>query len=176
MTFDEKIRVVSPANAQSILDAKKGEIDANIAAGRPSLFKMTAPLPALGRDSFFLAATDRINIFLKTYAVGDTGEIELHTHANEDHTFIVLQGSARFGDEKGNEFDLTTHEGILLPRGAFYKFFVTSDEPLVMIRIGSIVDPTKVRNTRVNERSQNFPGNSQQNSVAVAYLPNAHFV
>src|SRR5216117_3478865 len=68
------------------------------------------------------------------YASGD--ENGLHTHPNEDHTFIVLQGSARYYDADSGHTDVSKHERIMLPAGAYYWFEATSKDPLVLVRIG----------------------------------------
>src|SRR5882672_6575759 len=60
-------------------------------AKKPSFFKMRAQMLAKGRTNTPLARTDNMWAILKVYASG--GENGLHTHPNEDHTFIVLQGS-----------------------------------------------------------------------------------
>ena len=69
--------------------------DAGIAA---QTFRLRTPLLSAGRSHNILAsckaATGAMNIAIKCYAEG--GENEFHAHAREDHTFIVLQGRARF--------------------------------------------------------------------------------
>ena len=63
-----------------------------------SYFKMRTQLLSRGRSHTILAScssgNSAMNIAIKCYAGG--GENEFHTHATEDHTFIVLQGSALF--------------------------------------------------------------------------------
>ena len=41
-----------------------------------------------------MAASDKMWVVLKIYAAD--GENGLHPHPNEDHTFVVLQGEAKF--------------------------------------------------------------------------------
>ena len=65
-------------------------------AKKPSFFKMRAQMLDKGRTNTALARTENMWATLKVYASG--GENGLHTHPNEDHTFIVLQGSARYYD------------------------------------------------------------------------------
>ena len=74
-------------------------------------------------------------VVLKTYASG--GENELHAHPHEDHTFVILQGAAKFYGPNKEERIAKAGEGVLLPAGTFYWFHVTSDEQLVMLRIGA---------------------------------------
>src|SRR5207237_4424690 len=83
---------------------------------KPSFFKMRAQMLEKGRTNTALARTENMWATLKVYASG--GENGLHTHPNEDHVFIVLQGSARYYDADGGYTDVGKHEGIMLPAGA----------------------------------------------------------
>src|SRR3981189_1346088 len=96
-------------------------------AKKPSFFKMRAQLLDQGRTNTALARTENMWATLKVYASG--GENGLHTHPNEDHTFIVLQGSARYYDADGGHTDVGKHEGIMLPAGAHYWFEAISKGP-----------------------------------------------
>ena len=73
------------------------------------------------------------------------GENGLHMHPNEDHTFIVLQGSARYYDADGGYTDVDKHAGIMLPAGTYYWFEATSKEPLVLVRSAAGRRPRPVR-------------------------------
>jgi quercetin dioxygenase-like cupin family protein len=110
-------------------------VDAQIRHGVPSFFKLEAQLPTQGRTNIPLASSQSMWVVLKTYASG--GENELHAHPNEDHTFVILQGAAKFYGPNKEERIAQAGEGVLLPHGTFYWFHVTSDEPLVMLRIGA---------------------------------------
>ena len=77
---------------------------------KPAFFKMRAQLLEKGRTNTALARTENMWATLKVYASG--GENGLHTHPNEDHTFIVLQGSARYYDADGGHTDIGRHEEI----------------------------------------------------------------
>ena len=55
----------------------------------PSVFKVRAQMLEQGRTDTMLAATDNLTVRLKVYASG--GENELHTHTQEDHSFIILR-------------------------------------------------------------------------------------
>ena len=72
---------------------------------------------------------------VKVYAEG--GENELHSHRREEHCFVVLQGEATFYGPHGETRTIGKNEGVLVPHGTFYRFKATSDEPLVMARIGA---------------------------------------
>jgi mannose-6-phosphate isomerase-like protein (cupin superfamily) len=115
-------------------------VDSDVKA---QVFRLRTPLLSEGRSHTILASskadTGAMNIAIKCYAEG--GENEFHAHAKEDHTFIVLQGRARFFQPDQPARELGRNEGILLPAGAIYKFEVASDEPLVLLRIGNVWQP-----------------------------------
>jgi mannose-6-phosphate isomerase-like protein (cupin superfamily) len=140
---------------------------------KASFFKMRAQMLEQGRTNTPLARTDNMWATLKVYASG--GENGLHTHPNEDHTFIVLQGSARYYDADGNPTDVGTHEGIMLPAGAYYWFEATSQEPLVLVRVGCRAG-AKDAGARLNVRGEPMPGDSEENKrVPVVYREGEFF-
>ena len=110
-----------------------------------STFRLRTALLKKGRTHRILAATQNpqhsMNVAIKCYAEG--GENEFHTHAHEDHTFIVLQGRAIFHQPDGPDRALGRNEGILLPGGAFYKFEAVPGEPLVLLRVGNSYTPVE---------------------------------
>src|SRR5438045_9678965 len=83
-------------------------------------YKLRAQLLEQGRTNTLLARTDNMWATLKVYASG--GENGLHMHPHEDHTFVVLPGTARYYDADGGYTDLRRHERIMLPAGAPYGF------------------------------------------------------
>jgi mannose-6-phosphate isomerase-like protein (cupin superfamily) len=140
----------------------------------PTAFKLSAPLLDQGRMDTVLAATDNLTLRLKVYASG--GENELHAHPNEDHSFIVLQGSAQFHDGNGKLVRLGPNEGLMLPRGSMYWFAATSKEPLVMIRIGSPNQGLKGYAARTGRDGRTMTGDSAENkTVAVKVKEGARF-
>ena len=151
--------------------AAKRSVEAT--AKKASFFKMRAQMLEKGRTNTLLAKTDNMSAILKVYASG--GENGLHTHPNEDHTFIVLQGSARYYDADGGHVDIGRHEGIMLPAGAYYWFEATSKEPLVLVRVGCRVGPSDA-SARLNIRGEPMPGESKENKrVPVAYRDGEFF-
>jgi mannose-6-phosphate isomerase-like protein (cupin superfamily) len=109
------------------------------AAPKAQVFSLKTPLLSSGRTNVPVAGTDLLKLRVKVYAEG--GENGLHTHQDEDHAFIVLQGQATFHDENDTPTIVNQYEGILLPRGAFYYFQSTGDENLVLIRVGAGREP-----------------------------------
>ncbi len=127
----------------------------------PSFFHIRARLPKQGRTNQVLGASTCMNVVLKTYASG--GENELHAHANEDHLFVVLQGGARFYGPRDETRDVAKHDCVLIPAGAFYWFHATSEEPLVMLRVGAALDVNQDVLARVDIEGKPFGGYSAEN-------------
>jgi mannose-6-phosphate isomerase-like protein (cupin superfamily) len=145
-----------------------------MAAGKkPAFYKLRAQMLEQGRTNTPLARTDNMWATLKVYASG--GENGLHTHPNEDHTFVVLQGSARYYDADGKTTDVGRHEGIMLPAGAYYWFEATSREPLVLLRIGCRA-AARDTGARLNIHGEAMPGDSKENKrVPVVYRDGEFF-
>jgi mannose-6-phosphate isomerase-like protein (cupin superfamily) len=135
-------------------------------------YKCRAQLLKQGRTNTHLGATENLWATLKVYASG--GENGLHTHTNQDHTFLVLQGSARFYDENGKTTDVNKHEGIMLPAGAYYWFEATSKEELILFRIGCRTND-KDPGERININGDVMPGESAENKKGVIVYKDGEF-
>ena len=61
---------------------------------KPQFFSMRTQLVTDGRSVNPLAETENLWAWIKVYASG--GENTLHAHNNEDHMFVILQGTAIF--------------------------------------------------------------------------------
>jgi mannose-6-phosphate isomerase-like protein (cupin superfamily) len=141
---------------------------------QPSAFKVRAQLLDQGRTDTVLAASANLTLRLKVYASG--GENALHAHENEDHFFIILQGTADFFDPDGLLAALGPHEGIMLPKGQQYSFNATSAEPLVMLRIGSPNESVLGLEGRVGVDGAPMAGDSKANkTVERKFRPGAFF-
>lgn len=134
----------------------------------PSFFHIRARLPKQGRTNQVLAASSHMNVVLKTYASG--GENELHAHSNEDHVFVVLQGSATFFGPGGEERKVDRNDCVLLPAGAFYRFQSGDAEPLVLLRIGAAHDPQQDILARIGLDGLPFDGYSERNNEVPVVL------
>jgi len=126
---------------------------------RHQIYRVRTQLLSKGRSDYVLASTDLMTVRIKCYAQG--GEIVLHSHPGEDHTFIVLAGQARFFDKNGETAELSRNEGILLRRGTYYKFQSCGDEPLVLLRVGA--EKEKVPVNRIGLAGESLPGTSKAN-------------
>lgn len=126
----------------------------------PTTFGLKAQLLDQGRTMDLLAKTDLLHAHIKVYAEG--GENGLHTHDHEDHIFLVLGGEATFytGAEETQRV-VDKYEGILLPKGAFYRFESTGDENLILFRIGAQIPGTS--HDRTKPDGTPIPGDSPDN-------------
>jgi mannose-6-phosphate isomerase-like protein (cupin superfamily) len=107
-------------------------------APKPSFFALRARKLARGSTEEPLAIGKHLWLKIKVYGKG--GENNLHSHLNQDHSFIVLDGKARFHGPRGETHVLKRNEGILLPAGSYYWFESVGKEPLVLLRVGALVD------------------------------------
>ncbi len=153
-------RIMPPVLGEQTIQGRQAEL-AEIK--QPAAFKLTAQMLEQGRTDTPLAATDDLTLRVKVYASG--GENELHTHPNEDHSFIVLQGEATFQGEDGEMARLGVHEGVMLPRSTLYSFLATSDGPLVMLRIGTPNGAKQGMENRTNRNGAFMAGNSKENKT-----------
>ncbi|MFM9884284.1 MAG: cupin domain-containing protein [Burkholderiales bacterium] len=148
-------------------------LNSQIKHGQPSFFRLGAMLPTQGRTDTPVAATENMTVVLKTYA--SCGENELHAHTNEDHTFVVLQGKATFYGPHGEERTIGQHEGVMLPHGTFYWFKATSEEPLVMLRVGGAAGEGTDRFERIGADGKLMDGFSADNKQVEVILSDKWF-
>lgn len=135
--------------------------EATIAASAPaSVFKLRAQLLKQGRSTDLVSATDNMRVHIKVYASG--GENGLHNHTQEDHFHLVLDGSACFYGPRGEEIHCGKYEGIMLPAGSFYRFHATSEEPLILLRVGAKA-PSTSEIDRINIYGEPLPTESKGN-------------
>jgi mannose-6-phosphate isomerase-like protein (cupin superfamily) len=104
-------------------------------APKPSFFSIRPQLLDAGNTEEPLAVGEHLWVKIKVYAKG--GENMLHAHPHQDHSFIVLDGRARFHGPRGEDRELGRNDGILLPAGSYYWFETISEEPLVILRLGA---------------------------------------
>jgi mannose-6-phosphate isomerase-like protein (cupin superfamily) len=102
---------------------------------KAKMFSLKTPYMQQGRVTQLVAETPNMWIHTKINAEG--GENEIHKHLDEDHAFIVLEGQMSVFDEKGNELEIKQHQGVMIPKGAYYRYLNTGDGNLVVLRVGS---------------------------------------
>lgn len=155
--------IAFPAPSMTAADIAEDQVAAT-RNDAPTLFSLKAQMLDQGRTDSVLAATDDLSVRLKVYASG--GENGLHAHVDEDHVFIILQGSARFFGPDEEAVDLGVHQGIMMPKGMLYRFYATSeDECLVMLRIGTPNFQKQARNDRVDADGKAMIGDSAANKT-----------
>jgi mannose-6-phosphate isomerase-like protein (cupin superfamily) len=105
-------------------------------ATRAQIFNLTTPYLLQGITSDERARSDLLTVLIKVYASG--GENRMHAHVHEDHSFIVLEGEAMFHfDDDDNTRVVKSYEGVMLPKGTYYRFESTGQGNLVMLRVGA---------------------------------------
>jgi mannose-6-phosphate isomerase-like protein (cupin superfamily) len=102
---------------------------------KAQMFSLKTPYMKQGRVTQLVAETANLWIHTKINAEG--GENEIHKHIDEDHAFIVLEGQMSVFDELGNEMEIKQHQGVMIPKGAYYRYLNTGEGNLVVIRIGA---------------------------------------
>lgn len=127
---------------------------------RPQFFKLRAELLSQGRSNQVVADTGNMWVNLKVYAGG--GENGLHNHTDQDHFHLILSGTACFYGPRGEEKHMGPYEGVMLPSGSYYRFQATSEEPLILLRVGCKTDPT-AEHPRYNVYGDALPSESKEN-------------
>jgi mannose-6-phosphate isomerase-like protein (cupin superfamily) len=102
---------------------------------RAQVFSLRTPYMQQGRVTQLVAETPNMWIHTKVNAEG--GENEIHKHLDEDHAFIVLEGRMSVFDEKGQELEINQYQGVMIPKGAYYRYLNTGEGNLVVLRIGA---------------------------------------
>lgn len=116
-------------------DVRNYERKPNVATDKEVMFSLrNTPLLEQGTSYDPLATAENLWVNLKVYASG--GENALHSHAGEDHSFIILQGKATFTFGDGRVQVVGKYDGVMIPKNAKYKFEADEAENLVMLRVG----------------------------------------
>jgi mannose-6-phosphate isomerase-like protein (cupin superfamily) len=139
-------------------------------------FKLRIQLLDEGSRSDMLSDTGNLKIKIRCYAAGG-GENAMHAHHNQDHSFIVLQGQARFYGPQGEARDLARNDGIMLPAGCYYCFENSGTEPLVVLRIESITKDGGDPNVRLGMHGQQIAPHAVENNreKPIRPRPNAFY-
>jgi mannose-6-phosphate isomerase-like protein (cupin superfamily) len=126
----------------------------------PTFFDLKTPFLDQGRSRKNAAASEVMTIVGMVYAEG--GENAMHSHINEDHVFLILQGQATFHIETDDNVRVVNkYDGVLIPEGCNYWFTSTGDENLVVARVGARHHDGKIR--RAFPDGTDFDGSSEAN-------------
>jgi mannose-6-phosphate isomerase-like protein (cupin superfamily) len=146
------------------------------------------PLLASGATMRSLGTAGNLWAHVKVYSTG--GENGMHCHDVEDHCFVVLQGEAMFQFGDGSTLVARPFEGVMLPKGTFYRFRANPVGNLVMIRVGGAqvtspedIDPKygvprEISRQRIGVDNQYFDGEWATNgahSQPTKVLPDQFF-
>lgn len=141
---------------------------------KAEIFSLKMPYLSQGRISSLAAKTEGLWIHTKVNAEG--GENAVHTHTDEDHAFIVLEGEVTFFDEKGNGTVLKAYQGIMLPKGAYYRYLNTGPGNLMVLRVGAGSKPKGGKNSRIGPNGNALTGHSAENKhVEGIPIPGKYF-
>ena len=130
-------------------------------APKTSTFSIKGPYLSAGRVNIDLARTDLLWLSLKINAEG--GENAVHAHTAEDHSFIVLEGEVTFYDEHGEGKTLGAYEGIMIPKGAYYRYLNTGERNLFMLRVGARRDAEEGKPSRHKPDGSPILGDDAEN-------------
>ena len=123
---------------------------------KAKFFSLKTPYMIQGRMTPVVAKTENLTIQVKVNAEG--GENEIHTHLNEDHSFIVLEGQMSIFDETGHETKVKRYQGVMVPKGAYYHYLNTGEGNLVLLRVSALVAgrPAPGKPTRIDTEGAGF--------------------
>ena len=135
----------------------------NDAQPRSQLFSLKTPYMQQGRVTQLVAETPNLWIHTKVNAEG--GENEIHKHLDEDHAFIVLEGQMSVFDEKGGEIEVKQYQGVMIPKGAYYRYHNTGAGNLVVIRVGAGIkgQPQGGQEMRLGADGKPLPSGTPEN-------------
>lgn len=144
-------------------------------AFQPQTFDLGTQLLSQGKATDIKGQSEMMSVAMKCHAEG--GEVSLHSHVAEDHMFVVLQGEATYHvglEEK--EIVLRQHQGILLPRGTYYRFISTGNENLVQLRVGAGAGGAKAMMDRLDVSGEQLdPLSERDHYVAPVPVPGKFF-
>ena len=138
---------------------------------QPKIVSLRTQLVKKGRSRELLSETDYSTFRIHCYATG-TGENAMHAHLNEDHIFVVLQGTATFSGLNGEIIKLGKNNAIVLPKCCFYQFANYGEEPLVMIRFGAHAEKF---DHRINPDGKQIAGRASEGYGDSELIENAFF-
>ena len=124
------------------------------------VFSLKTPYLSSGRITKLVSKAEGLWIHTKINAEG--GENGLHCHTQEDHAFIVLEGEGTFYDEDGNETTLKPHQGIMIPKGAYYRYLNTGKGNLMVVRVGGGIKTDSVA-SRIDPEGKPILTDSEEN-------------
>lgn len=136
-------------------------------------FSLKMPYLSRGRITKLVAETEDLWVHTKVNAEG--GENALHTHTKEDHAFIVLEGEVTFYDADGSETKLQAHQGIMIPKGAYYRYLNTGTGNLMIVRVGAGERPEKGETRLAPDGRALDSGSAENKHIEAVPIPGKYF-
>jgi mannose-6-phosphate isomerase-like protein (cupin superfamily) len=133
-----------------------------------STFTLRTKLVKNGSRNDTVAETDSLSMQIRVYSPHE-GKNGLHTSPYMDHSFVVLQGRARFHGPRGETWDIGKNQGILVPSGAYYCFENSGDDVLVILRAASLARHRGDPNLRLGVNGKHFGSMAPENLRPVSH-------
>ena len=152
--------------------AEKQEVE------RPKSYKYSLKTPYMEQGRVTQLVAETANMWIHTKINSEGGENAVHCHLDEDHSFVVLEGQMSVFDEKDNELKIEKYQGVMIPKGAYYRYLNTGDGNLVMLRIGCGIDakPQRGEDARLRPDGKPLPSDSEENkTLAPIEMPGRFF-
>jgi mannose-6-phosphate isomerase-like protein (cupin superfamily) len=165
-----KKKLEQEATVEAVAKAQEQE------APKAQLFSLKTPYMIQGRVTQTVAKTENMWIATKINAEG--GENEIHTHLNQDHAFVVLEGEMSVFDENGVEMKLKPYQGVMLPKGAYYRYLNTGAGNLVVLRFGAYTPDRPLKGEPVRLMPDGTPilgGSEENHSLPPIEMPGKFF-
>jgi len=124
-------------------------------------FALQSNYLSAGRINIDLAKEDVLWLSLKVNAEG--GENAIHAHSQEEHAFIVLEGEVTFFNKEEEGKVLRQYEGIMIPKGAYYRYLNTGGTNLFLLRVGAKLGPQQGDASRLRPDGTSLPSGSTEN-------------
>ena len=139
-----------------------------------STFTLRTKLVKSGSRNDKLAETDTLSMQIRVYAPHE-GRNGLHASPYMDHSFVVLQGSARFYGPTGEKWDIQKNQGILIPSGAYYCFENSGDNVLVVLRAGALARHRGDPNLRLGINGKHVGSMDPENLCPVDHVDSKQY-
>jgi mannose-6-phosphate isomerase-like protein (cupin superfamily) len=150
---------------------KKAAVRATDFAKTPTLstFTLRTKLVKSGSRNDKVAETKTLSMQVRVYAPHE-GRNGLHTSPYMDHSFVVLQGTARFHGPRGETWDIGKNQGILIPSGAYYCFENSGDDVLVIMRAAALARHRGDPDLRIGPNGKHFSSIAPENLRPVDHV------
>lgn len=137
---------------------------------KPQAMSLKTQLLSGGMTKKLMCAGENTTVHMHCYSIGMGEKHGLHAHVEEEHLFVVLQGSAVFSGIDGKLPTVTKNQAIWLPKGCFYEFYNPGPDPLIVLRFGA-TNTGENASSRVTPEGEPILGRSSQNPERAKPVP-----